>query len=1569
MLIPKDGRARVVDFGLALRVEGKPRIDEMSVGTPAYMAPEQWRGEPCSATDIWALGLVLFELCADRQPFESDSIAELVEAVTSPSDTPSVDSFANVPAEISSLLGRCLQKDPAERPSAVEVAELVAEVLFADRRDRAREQSPFRGLLAFGEQHSSFFFGREAETGALLERIRQHPVIGVIGPSGAGKSSFVQAGVIPRLHEQERWLVLRLRPGASPLRSMASRLAAARSERDDLTPNDQAEVAKLSRKLREAPRTLSLELREIAAKRRAKILLLVDQLEELFTMCPDEELQRNFLRAMCLAADDRSDPVRVIFTIRDDFLGRMGKDPETREGLAQLMVIHSPERAVLADVVCKPLEVVGYRYDDPSLIHDMVVAVQGERACLPLLQFTTRKLWEKRDKGRKLLRRVDYEQIGGVVGALAKHADEVLEGLSSEELLIARELLLRLVTAERTRRVETREHALQGLGPEAERLLQRLVEARLITVHKTNDEQSGGAQLELAHEALIDSWTRLSRWIDESKEDLAFLREVGRAAELWDQRGRRQTELWQGEGLADAARRLARREVEPPDLIKQFLGEGHTRQARGVRRRNLLVVSVIAGLAAIALVLAVQKREADYQRDRAEQRGAEALRRGAKAAWGQGNVLEARALLRMALQIEDHRGARALWWQLSAEPLVWQKTLSSRCYGVVFSADGQTLAAACQDKSIHLFDRRTAAMRTLRGHTDQVLTLDMAPTGDQLASGSWSGELRLWDLRGNSNRVLAGHSKAVRKLRFSPDGTTIASASYDNTLRLWDARTGRALRVIEGHRGGVSSLCFSPDGKTIASGGRDKTVRLWDSATGKPIRVIAGHGGAVYGVSFSPDGKQLAATGDKIVHIWDAASGKHVRKLTGHLGVVSGVSFSPDGTLLASRGTDGTVRFWDSRTGEPAGQLPGHMGSVSGQRFSPDGKQLATVSKDTRVRLWSVTPLTTRTSTGHALAVNGVAFSPDGKTVASGGGDKIVRQWDVASGLQRRVFKGHTATVRGVQYSPDGSTLASTSFDMTVRLWDLASGRPARALHGHPAAIWNVAFSPGGKTLASVGAESGQLWDLISGRRLKLEALKTGATAIAYSSDGKQLAAGGADRTVRLLDTTGQLIQVLEGHADFVNGVSFGPDSSFLATASSDMTVRIWDLPSGRQRWRGRANGRLYGVSVHPDGDRLATPSSDGTARIWNVKNGKYLDLVGHRGEVNRTAFSPDGKLIATTGDDATLRLWLTDTARPFWHAPVMLNTPPRLLSHRGWASIEPAATKPAALADSWAPAARATLEKKALFAAQSGSGEHLCVHTFDGTAQLWDLAGNKLVAEHRAKALEQVLELPSGCAARSSEQVWLLSLSGQVHKLKHTDEPVALGHGQEGQLLVATTGEILVVNAAGELLRRHQSSVGIAALATIGTSRAEPPAPHPLVVGFTDGNIELMPAEGARQQPQHSFEHVPSSPPVRMLAGPLGTLIVGYANGAIGMWDLHDGSRLAHTRLHGPVVHMLLASGKLYAATSLGDATTWDLSALYRDYCGLLRDVWKHVPVLWKEGRAVLAKPSPKHRCAERPR
>ena len=625
IVIPTDGRARVLDFGVAGLCSpvgpggstpppmGSPETRQHGIkGTPAYMAPEQWRGAPPgSPMDVWGLGVVLYESIEGRRPFVPREGMGLLRwsHVFDPDVQPN-PMQADVPTSLRDLISACLQKQPDQRPTAQQAVGQLEVMLAGVRTGVAAPEGPFRGLEPFDERHASVFHGRDDDISAFVERLRTLPVLPVVGRSGAGKTSFVQAGVVPRLREQGAWVVIRFRPGNAPFVNLARHLLSAPSTTGlGGAPSDEmlmrpadGDIDALVADLEAAPGRLNLRLNNLARDLNMRVLLLVDQLEELYTHVDDAAARCRFAAMIAAGADDPADPVRVAFTVRDDFLGRLAECQPMQRVLGQVTVLRSPGEEALREILLAPVAGMGHAYDDPALVDEMIDQVQGAAACLPLLQFAGQMLWQRRDPDRRLLRRADFTQMGGVAGALATHADGVLDGLSPRLLDIARTLLIRLVSPEGTRRLLGREEVLDGLAPEAPEILARLTASRLVTARRDRNDPDADSVIELAHESLVSNWAQLAHWIDETREERALLGELEQVAALWHRRGRRVEETWYGDALRDTRRRLERVSAPVPETVAAFIQASRRADRRRWIRRGLTVGGVAAMLIGVLLV-------------------------------------------------------------------------------------------------------------------------------------------------------------------------------------------------------------------------------------------------------------------------------------------------------------------------------------------------------------------------------------------------------------------------------------------------------------------------------------------------------------------------------------------------------------------------------------------------------------------------------------------------------------------------------------------------------------------------------------------------------------------------------------------------------------------------------------------------------------------------------------------------------------------------------------------------------------------------------------------------------
>jgi WD40 repeat protein/serine/threonine protein kinase len=1657
VILSIDGRLRVLDFGLAgvrQREEDPDQRQDLLEsailepagsriqgvqGTPAYMAPEQWEEkESTGAVDVWALGVILYELVSGRRPYEETSAVKQAARVLGPYPVPALEGEA--PSELEALIMDCLNKDPAKRPSSSHVVRHLSEFISRDREMVPTEESPYRGLLAFDERHRHFFFGRDSEIAAFVERLRQQPVLPVVGPSGAGKSSFVQAGVIPRLRERGPLVVLHLRPGSDPFLVLANRIVSARRQTtarkepaestllkgknenldDTLDQALETEADRLARQLQATPHLLNLVLHRLADRRNSQVVLFVDQLEELYALVTDVTTRRAFMQAICTAADDPGMPVRVIFTVREEFLSRLAEGAGVREVLSQITVLRSPDPDSLQEILLRPLQTVGYSFDDPKMVWEMVADVEGEVSPLPLLQFAGRMLWDRRDKAGRVLKRSVYEAMGGVAGALAQHADGVLAGLSSQEVRLARGILLRLVTGEGTRQALTRSKLLEGLDRRADDVLKRLTLARLVTIRQSEIEGEG--ELELVHESLIATWGRLARWIDESREELVFLAEVSQAANLWEKRGERAEEVWQGDALREAKRAVEHCTSDIPSQVRRFLEAGLRKEKRHTWRTRGGVVAAFLGLVVLALVFIAKEHETRSQKEVAEHERAVAQREGAAATMIQGNVLEARAKLRASLEVEDSVSSRALWSRLLEDPLVWRRDVPEIVSWLSLSPDGKTAAASMFGGWVVLIDVATAESHRFRAYREGYVTTVFSPDNKYLAYFTEIGQVCIWDLDSRAKRVLGQHGERIHAADLSQDGKLIATAGDDGTVRLWDTETGSERQIGPTADKPIWSVSIGPKSKQLATVGEDKSIRIWNIANGDLVRTLGGKDewvkwakfGEKDGVlvsigkegvrswnlssdtnilipertwmAFSKDLKWLATREeDGAIHLWDVFKGKDVKVLADSNEKVGSRSFSSDGSLFLGVDTNNVIRVWDTKTGEPKAVLSGHSAMVPSAVIGPNNRHLVSGGFDKSIRYWDLTrTLRQRENRGPTDQVIGVDFSPDGSRLATSGFDRLVRIWDTHTGKELARLEGHTTTVWRLAYSPTGKQVATASHDNTVRLWDVDTFSPEKhkVLEGHTRPVQAVDFSPDGKLVASCGLDGTiRIWDTATGaqkRMIKVEATscdgeskkESAVISLVFGPEGRRLVSSSADETIRVWDVnTGKQLDQFEVKP-YANALALSPDGGLLAYGGNDGKLFVREMASGKVREVGKHWGWIYELVFHPDGKRVATASRDDTARIWDLDTGEFVELKGHRSDVNRLSFHPDGRILATGGDDATVRLWNVNprgsTARGglYWRTSLLYapeSGPVEVFTHRGWAMP--------GKDNSEAPEER--MWRKAVEVARFASADReshtLCLCTLDGHLEIWDQVADELVWRKNVENADKVLAVRHGCAVLAKGAARLYKRSEDIVDLGV--DAVALSWDEPGaELLVVAEDQVRVFDSSGRKKMSFASGRGVNALASVRD--VQDPSRRWIALGTQEGNIQLLSRSPATTTKREStpLRDTARSPVVAMVEGVPGTLVIGFASGEVGIWDMQNGSRLDHGKLHGPIFHMLMHDNRLYVASEMGDFLTWDLAAYEIPYCELLGQVWEDVLLVWKDGRAQPKSPPRDHSCSRGP-
>jgi WD40 repeat protein/serine/threonine protein kinase len=1170
---------------------------------------------------------------------------------------------------------------------------------------RQWESNPFRGLSFFDFGHAPIFHGRTKAIGEVLEALEaqakaQRPFVLIVGASGSGKSSLARAGVLPLLaHPQIMegiglWRRSITRPGAggsggdcfdalaaalleppalpeledpeSPnaIRGLADELRE-HSDRVSHRVRDVVDHAsrewkiqqfhhlkERERQLRESGRSddanLARQQRESLVLPRARLALVIDQLEELFTTGFSLEVRRNYISA--IAGLVRSGRVFVLATLRSDFYASYQEFPELVELTkpSGKFDLRTPTPYEIGNMIRLPAEAAGLRFErehvgGQRLDEALRDAASAKPESLPLLEHVLLLLYDKQHaRGDDLLRWSDYRELGELEGALAKHAEAVFSTLRPEEQRAFPLVMRCLVTlGQGEEEVPNRRTApyrdfiaTEGIDERtgAKCFVDLFVEKRLLVA---DADPQGEMTVSVAHEALLREWRRVREWVAENREFLRMRDRLDSSLKLWLSRGRQKDDLL-GPGLPLAEGEKLVRDFGPSLSLEQsdYVSASVAERKRRRQAEEHIRYAVMAAISGLAIVAGFQWLQAEQQRHSAE-KNAESARR---------NEARSKDLLRESSKVDFMTATQ------QKDPAAKLAYLAR----AVRNDPGNRVASITLEQLITREGSFPKAPLSSFQHGTSLVNASFSPDGRWIVTASADCTARVWDAaNGKAIGESMRHDGQVKSAVFSPDGKWIVTAGEDGAAHLWASTSGKPVGEPMRHDGRVNSAVFSPDGKWVVTASDDGTARRWEAATGKPVGQPLQHNKDVWYADFSPDGKWVVtASGDGTARVWETATGKPVGQPLGHEASVERAIFSPDGTRIVTASQDHTARVWDAATGKPVAEPLRHDNSVNSAAFSPDGKWVVTASQDHTARVWeAATGQAVGEPLHHNTSVRSAAFSPDRVWVVTASDDGSACAWEATPGKAASQPLRHDGVVTSAAISPDGKWIVTASADHAGRVWEMATGKAVSQLLRHNGSVTMAAFGPDGKSVVTSSSDGiAQLWDAATGKAMGAPMRRTGGVSSAtFSPDGRWVATASWDGTARVWEAaTGQPVGEPLRHEGAINNVAFSPDGKLVVTASADHRAQIWDAqtskPSGKPL---QHDGYVWDAVFSPDGKWVATASADGTARQWETQTGKALaQSLRHNGVVKSVAFSSDGRLLVTASADRTAQVWEVATGK-----------------------------------------------------------------------------------------------------------------------------------------------------------------------------------------------------------------------------------------------------------------------------------------------------------------------------------
>ncbi len=1214
-----DGDVVLTDFGI-IRIlsDAQSTHTEAITGTPAYMSPEQAQGKPADErSDLYSLGIVLYEMVTGQTPFQAESpIAVVIKHIHEPLPFPT-NINPDVPLAVEAVLLKALSKNPEERfQRVIELAEAFEQAvglttgymlppLWTSSEATTALTGiavnalpcPYRGLFAFREEDADYFFGRELIVEQLITAIQDQPFMAIVGPSGSGKSSVVFAGLLAHLGRQEDWLTATFRPGRDPFEALASALQPYVQTEDK--ENNLALV------LRRNELRLYEVVEQIGRTYHRRFLLVIDQFEEIYTLCSDVTERQRFLDTLLEVVDIQSFRPELgftlVITLRADFLG----PALAHRPLADLLQtsdfkLGPMSRQDLRRAIARPAQNEGVSFE-PGLVARILDDVGDEPGNLPLLEFALTSLWQASSAAQ--LTHDAYESIGGVAGALARYADEVFADLDELAQNSARQIFIQTVQpgegTEDTRRLATRLELGEANWP----LVQSLADARLLV---TGRDPTGQETVEVVHEALIRTWPRLQAWMEMDREFRAWQERLRLGLNQWEASRRDDGALLRGVPLAHALGW-----VNNPNITL------------GSRESEFIAASQIAAERAERERLAAQQRELEQaqQLAQAQQRRITAVRR---ALVGITVLLIAAVALAIFGFIQRNNA------QVSAQVAEAQATVA---------VQAQVTAVAERDLAETERNRADVNQATAQAEATRAIIAETeASTAAAVAQSRQLADTSLSLMADNPTLALLLAVEAGRSAETSQAFNAIRPAISAPGLLFRELPYGSDVRLWQQNSSGTRIMTRDLSGNAVS---------VWDVTEAKELFTLI-HDGVVRQASWSHDETKILTVDNSAARVWRGLTGIEALTLTHDGEPVFEAAWNGDDSKILTVGGDGRVKVWDVITGEAILTLTNDEGFRKAV-WSRKETQLLTWGRQS-VQLWRADTGEEIFSLPLMLAVDDVvaqvAWNPSETAILTISDQGSVQLWDAANG-EALFSLQHGNRLCGMLWHPDGSSFITNPCyqDGFPKVWNAETGQELFTVESN-SEEWMIAvqWSKSGQFILAIGNSRIYVWNVETGRQIQVITNSSFSTTVKWNEDETHILASSIAGTVKLWHAqTGQELLNLP-HNDIVNQADWlGDGERYIVTTSKDGMIRIWDTQATTELISMPHEDFIRQIALSPSDSRILTVDYAGNANLWNAVTGEFIYEIPHR-DASQVLWSSDGSRIVTAGQDGTVRVWLRQT-------------------------------------------------------------------------------------------------------------------------------------------------------------------------------------------------------------------------------------------------------------------------------------------------------------------------------------